>query len=41
MPRRLVEWLIVLLLLAGYSYLFLFPERALLIVDKLTLLMVQ
>jgi hypothetical protein len=41
MRRRLVEWLIVLLLLAGYSYLFLCPERALSIVDKLTLLMLR
>jgi hypothetical protein len=39
--RRWLEWLVVLLLLAGYSYLFLFPEQALSIVDMLTLLALQ
>jgi hypothetical protein len=31
------RWLVVLLVLAGYGYFFLFPEKALLIVDKLAL----
>jgi hypothetical protein len=39
--RRWLVWLVVLLVLAGYGYFFLFPEKALSIVDKLVLATLQ
>ena len=39
--RRWLVWLVVLLVLGGYGYFFLFPEKALVIVDKIVLATLQ